>query len=95
MIARALERARAVARTRYWRRTRRLVVFLLAIWAAVTFVIAFFARDLSSIDFLGFPFPYWVGAQGALLLYLLITVVFALIMNRIDASLDEDRHDSR
>ncbi len=74
-------------RVRYWRRNRQLVAVLLIISAGVTFGIAFFARDLSSIDFLGWPFPYWVGAQGALLVYLLITIVFAVVMNRMDARL--------
>jgi len=61
-----------------------LVIIFLFVWIAVTFGIAFFARELSSIDFMGWPFPYWVGAQGALMVYVLITVAFAWLMNRLD-----------
>ncbi|MFK7967401.1 MAG: DUF4212 domain-containing protein [Burkholderiaceae bacterium] len=71
-------------RIRYWRRNRLLVMFFLLIWTLVTFGVAFYARELSSIDFLGWPLPYWVGAQGALIIYVLITIVFAWLMNRHD-----------
>lgn len=71
-------------RSRYWRRNRLLVIIFLLVWIVVTFGVAFYARELSGIDFLGWPFPYWVGAQGALMVYVLITVVFAWLMNRLD-----------
>lgn len=82
-------------RLRYWRRTRLLVMIFLLVWMAVTFGIAFFARELSSIDFLGWPFPYWVGAQGALIVYVLITVAFAWLMNRLDDRILAEREASR
>lgn len=63
---------------------------LLAVWTGVTFGVAYYARELSSLDFLGWSFPYWVGAQGALIVYLAITVVFALVMNRLDARFHDE-----
>ncbi len=80
---------RALRASRYWRRNRLIVGLFLIVWASVTFGIAFFARELSSLDFLGWPFAYWVGAQGALLVYVLITVVFALVMNRMDRNFSQ------
>lgn len=77
--------------SRYWRRNRLIVSLFLIIWASVTFGIAYYARELSSLDFLGWPFAYWVGAQGALLVYVLITVVFALVMNRMDLNFHRER----
>ena len=44
---------------------------LLAIWFVVTFVVAYFARELD-FDFFGWPFSFWVGAQGALVVYVVI-----------------------
>jgi putative solute:sodium symporter small subunit len=32
----------------------------------VTFVVGFFARDLN-FNFFGWPFSFWVGAQGSLM----------------------------
>ena len=55
---------------------------LLAVWAAVSFVPVYFAR---SLDFpvLGWPFAYWVAAQGALLAFIAIVVVYAWAMKRL------------
>lgn len=66
-----------------WGRNVRLILCLLALWAALTFLPAYFARDLS-FSFLGWPFAYWMAAYGAPLAYLLIIVAYARIMNAAD-----------
>lgn len=60
----------------YWLQTRRLTAILLLAWFLVTFVAAFFARDLR-FTFLGWPFSFYIAAQGALLVYLLIVYLYA------------------
>ncbi|HMM51999.1 MAG TPA: DUF4212 domain-containing protein [Burkholderiaceae bacterium] len=67
----------------YWRRNLRIASILLAIWFIVTFVIAYFARSLT-FNFFGWPFSFWVAAQGALLVYLLLIVYYARYMNKLD-----------
>lgn len=67
----------------YWRKNLRITAILLAIWFVVTFVVAFFARDLS-FNFFGWPFSFWVGAQGALVVYVCIIGFYARYMNRLD-----------
>ena len=67
----------------YWRRSRRIVAGLLLVWFVVGFGVAWFARELS-FGFFGWPFSFWVGAQGALLVFLLIVGVYAWLMNRLD-----------
>lgn len=67
----------------YWQRNLRLTGVLLAIWFVVTFVFGYFARDLS-FSFFGWPFSFWVGAQGALVVYMLIIWFYARSMNRLD-----------
>lgn len=67
----------------YWRKNLRITGILLAIWFVVTFVVAFFARDLS-FNFFGWPFSFWVAAQGALVVYVLIIWYYARYMNRLD-----------
>ncbi len=74
--------------TPYWRRNLRLILLLLAIWAALTFVPSFFARSLS-FDFIGWPFAFWMAAYGAPLAYLIIIAVYARVMNRADERADE------
>jgi putative solute:sodium symporter small subunit len=64
-----------------WRRRCLLILSLLTVWATATFVPAWFARDLS-FSIAGWPFPFWMAAYGAPLLYLGIVVFFAAVMNR-------------
>ena len=73
----------------YWRRNLRLIALLLAVWFVVTFVVAFFARELS-FEVFGWPFSFWVASQGALVVYLLIVAVYTWCMDRLDAGLDGD-----
>ncbi|HOM13513.1 MAG TPA: DUF4212 domain-containing protein [Rubrivivax sp.] len=68
---------------RYWSRTRRVTAWLMLVWLVVTFVVAYFARELS-FAFCGWPFGWWVAAQGALLVYLLIVAFYAHYMTRLD-----------
>jgi putative solute:sodium symporter small subunit len=55
---------------------------LLAVWAGSSFVCCFFARDLSFMVG-GWPFSYWMAAQGAVLGFIAIVVVYATVMRRL------------
>jgi len=67
----------------YWRKNLRITGILLAIWFVVTFVVGFFARELS-FNFFGWPFSFWMGAQGALVVYVVIIGYYAYYMNKLD-----------
>jgi putative solute:sodium symporter small subunit len=67
----------------YWRKNMTITLILLAIWAFVTFVIGYYARELT-FNFFGWPFSFWSGAQGALIVYVLIIWFYASYMNRLD-----------
>jgi putative solute:sodium symporter small subunit len=67
----------------YWRKNLRITVFLLSIWFFVTFVLVFFARDLD-FTFFGWPFSFWVAAQGTLVVYCAIIYFYARYMNKLD-----------
>ncbi|HXF47098.1 MAG TPA: DUF4212 domain-containing protein [Burkholderiaceae bacterium] len=67
----------------YWRRNLNLTMVLLAIWFVVTFVVGYFARELS-FNFFGWPFSFWVGAQGALVVYVVMIFYYAVKMRRLD-----------
>ena len=69
---------------RYWQKNLRLTGVLLAIWFVATFVIGWFARELQSITVLGFPFSFFMGAQGALLIYVLLVGYYAYRMDKLD-----------
>jgi putative solute:sodium symporter small subunit len=68
----------------YWQKNLRLTAILLAVWFIATFVIGWFARDLQSITIIGFPFPFYMGAQGSLIIYVVIIWYYAHAMNKLD-----------
>lgn len=67
----------------YWRALMVKTVWLLALWFVVTFVVGYYARDLS-FNFFGWPFAFYMGAQGSLVIYILIIWYYASSMNKID-----------
>ncbi|APD11151.1 hypothetical protein UC34_25175 [Pandoraea vervacti] len=69
----------------HWRRTLWLVVVLMVIGFAVTFVPQFWAREWASMRFAGWPLPFYMGAQGAILIDIGLIVIYALVQRRNDA----------
>ncbi|GAB1392232.1 DUF4212 domain-containing protein [Rhodocyclaceae bacterium] len=67
----------------YWRKNQALTAGLLAIWFVATFVVSWFARELNEITLIG-PVGYYMGAQGALIVYVLIIWYYARRMNQLD-----------
>jgi putative solute:sodium symporter small subunit len=67
----------------YWQKNLRITSILLLIWFVVTFVVGYFARELDFI-FFGWPFSFWMGAQGSLVVYCLIIWFYASYMNKLD-----------
>ncbi|AXF21161.1 DUF4212 domain-containing protein [Burkholderia pyrrocinia] len=77
----------ARAHARYWRFNVALIAVLMAIGFAVSFVVPFFAPALAGVRFAGFSLPFYVGAQGAILVYLVLIVVYIGLMQRADRTL--------
>lgn len=67
----------------YWRKNLTITAILLVIWFVVTYVVGFFARDLN-FSFFGWPFSFWMGAQGSLIIYVVIIWFYARYMNKLD-----------
>lgn len=57
---------------------------LLLVWALVSFVAMYFARDLEAVIVGGWPLGYWIAAQGAVLIFLAIVVAYCWAMNRFE-----------
>ena len=77
----------------YWRKNLTITAILLFIWFVVTFVEAWFARELNQFTFLGFPFGFYMSAQGSLIIYVVLIGVYAWYMNRLDKQYDVDEGD--
>lgn len=70
----------------YWQKSQRLTVILLLVWFMVTLLSTWFAEALNRVTFLGFPLGFYMGAQGSLIIYLLIIWHYGFTMNRLDAA---------
>ncbi len=71
----------------YWSKNLRITGLLLGLWFLVTFVLVYFAKDLT-FKFFGWPFSFWVAGQGALIVYCLIIWYYARYMNKLDIEYD-------
>ena len=58
---------------------------LLFIWVSASFGVAFFARELDQ-TVAGWPLNFWLAAQGSVLVFIGIVVVYAWWMNRHEAA---------
>lgn len=54
---------------------------LLIVWAVASFGVCFFARELDVVV-AGWPLNFWLAAQGGVLVFIAVVMVFAWWMNR-------------
>lgn len=71
------------SRCRYWRSNLQLTSVLLAVWFVASFGLTYFARDLN-FRFFGWPFSFYMAAQGSLVIYFLLVWCYARTMSRLD-----------
>jgi putative solute:sodium symporter small subunit len=77
----------------YWHRNLKYTAILLAVWFLVTFVEAWFARELNGMTFLGFPLGFYMSAQGSLIVYVALIGIYALLMRKLDLEYNVDEGD--
>lgn len=76
---------------RYWRKNLRVMVLLLLIWAAVGLGCGvLFADALNRFRLGGFPLGFWFAQQGSILTFVVLILVYALVLNRLDAEHHRD-----
>ncbi|OLL32542.1 hypothetical protein BTH42_05840 [Burkholderia sp. SRS-W-2-2016] len=77
----------ALAHRKYWRFNLALIATLMTIGFIVSFVVPLLAPSLDPIRIGGFRLPFYFGAQGAILIYLALIVVYIVLMQRADRQL--------
>ena len=77
----------------YWRKNLVITAVLLLVWFIATFVEGWYARELNSITFLGFPLGFYMSAQGSLAIYVVIIGVYAWYMRKLDLEYGVDEGD--
>ncbi|ABI38591.1 DUF4212 domain-containing protein [Shewanella xiamenensis] len=69
----------------YWNENLRLVLGLLAIWAAVSFGCGILLVDvLNEIHFMGFKLGFWFAQQGSMYVFVALIFVYAAKANALD-----------
>ncbi|WP_120004236.1 DUF4212 domain-containing protein [Nesterenkonia muleiensis] len=72
-------------RQRYWKKNLRLMIVLLAIWFTVSFGFGILLIEpLNTIEIVGFPLGLWFAQQGSIYTFVVLILVYALWMDRID-----------
>ncbi|MFT4416387.1 DUF4212 domain-containing protein [Fredinandcohnia humi] len=75
-------------------RTRNIIIYL-AIGFIVSFGVVLFAEPLSTFSVNGLPFHYFMGAQGAVLTFIIVLFVNAKVSDSIDRKygIDESKNE--
>lgn len=73
----------ALVHARYWMRARRITWLIVGLWFALTFVATWFARELDFVVF-GWPFSFYLAAQGAPILYIVLVIWYGRRMEWLD-----------
>ena len=71
-------------REEHWKKTRTLMIVHLSIWFIFAFVVHWFAKDLNSVKFIGFPLGYYMAAQGSLFAFVIQLFVFVKQQDNVD-----------
>ena len=79
----------------YWRKNLVITAILMVIWFVATFVEGWYARELNSVTFLGFPLGFYMSAQGSLIIYVVLIWVYARYMNRLDVEYNVDEGEEK
>lgn len=81
----------AQAHRRHWRTNVRLSLSLLVVWAAVSLGCGvLFADTLNAFSFLGFPLGFWFAQQGAIVTFVVLILIYAIGMARLDRRLRDE-----
>ena len=70
---------------KYWRANLRVMALLLVVWFVVPFGLGIvFVEPLNSIQLGGFPLGFWFAQQGSIYVFIVLVLVYALWMRRLD-----------
>ena len=73
------------AKRAYWRANLRLMSSLLLVWAGVSWGAGIlFVDRLNAFSLSGFKLGFWVAQQGAIYVFLVLIIMYARSMNKLD-----------
>ncbi len=70
---------------RYWRVNLWVLSSLLVIWFVVSILLSIvWAEALNQYKLAGFPLGFWMSQQGAILVFVILVLIYAIVMGRMD-----------
>ncbi|EKF75887.1 hypothetical protein A11A3_00295 [Alcanivorax hongdengensis A-11-3] len=73
----------------YWAANVRLIITYLVIWFVVSYGCGvLFVDALNHIHFFGFKLGFWFAQQGTIYTFLVLIVMYAYSMNKLDRKFD-------
>jgi len=76
---------------RYWQKHVWLISSLLIAWFTVSLgMVVIFPEYLENIMVGKLPLPFWLGQQGAVLSFIVILIVYAITMDRMEEQLRQN-----
>ncbi|HEV2294841.1 MAG TPA: DUF4212 domain-containing protein [Tepidisphaeraceae bacterium] len=75
----------AAALRRYWHQNLRIMAILLTVWALVSIGCSILLADwLNQFHVGGFPLGFWFAQQGSILMFVLLILIYAILLNALD-----------
>ncbi|KAF0807599.1 hypothetical protein A6D6_00596 [Alcanivorax xiamenensis] len=75
----------------YWAANLRLIFSYLVVWFVVSYGFGILLVDqLNAIQFFGFKLGFWFAQQGSIYVFLILIVMYAHSMNKLDKKFDVD-----
>ena len=73
----------------YWQRNVRILLTLLGLWFAVSYLFGILLVDqLNTIKMGGFKLGFWFAQQGAIYFFVIIIFIYVWLMNKLDREFD-------
>ncbi len=87
------EKNRGKARDDYWKANLKCVGILLGIWFLVSFGCGILFRewlDVNAPSIGSAPFGFWMAQQGAIICFVILLIVYAKLMGRLEEKYQEE-----
>lgn len=79
-------------RKRYWKSNLRLVGILMTIWFVVSFGLGILlVNPLNTIKMGGFPLGFWFAQQGSIFVFIVLVIVYAVLMAKLDDEYENEK----
>ncbi|ODC03982.1 hypothetical protein BFW38_10975 [Terasakiispira papahanaumokuakeensis] len=75
--------------TAYWKENLRLIAGYLVVWFLASYGAGIlFVDQLNEIRFFGFKLGFWFAQQGSIYTFLILIIMYARSMNKLDEKYD-------